>query len=442
MDMVMPHSLEAEQVVLGVLINDKDKIYEVEDILNLEDFYYENHKVIYRGILNLRAREINIDLITLSEELKSREVLEKCNGITYLSKLSSSAVYLSNIRNYCEIIMDKATRRRVIKACRKAIDESHGEFLVDQVVEELEDNIHKAYSSAAMEDMEPIMDTLESTISHIEKRYLDKRALEGISTGYKDLDEVTSGLKSGELVIIAARPSMGKTAFALNLAQHVSKEAKVGLFSLEMPKNQLVQRMLSARCLISLKNIQSGNLEEDHLNKLIIGASELSKRKIFIDDTSTTLPTIRGKAKTLKQKEGLDVIIIDYLQLIESVGVSSSREQEVAKISRELKAMAKSLKITVIALAQLSRAAESRNDPRPMLSDLRESGSIEQDADMVLFPYRESYYDTENKDKNKEEEGEAPKEIMEIIIGKNRNGEVRNINLGWIGKYQRVLGLE
>ncbi len=216
----------------------------------------------------------------------------------------------------------------------------------------------------------------------------------------------------------------------------------MGLFSLEMPKNQLMQRMLSARCLISLKNIQSGNLEEDHLNKLIIGASELSKRKIFIDDTSTTLPTIRGKAKTLKQKEGLDVIIIDYLQLIESVGVSSSREQEVAKISRELKAMAKSLKITVIALAQLSRAAESRNDPRPMLSDLRESGSIEQDADMVLFPYRESYYDTENKDKNKEEEGEAPKEIMEIIIGKNRNGEVRNVNLGWIGKYQRVLGLQ
>jgi len=290
--------------------------------------------------------------------------------------------------------------------------------------------------------MEPILDTLHDTISHIEKRYLDKKAIEGISTGYKDLDEVTSGLKSGDLVIIAARPSMGKTAFALNLAQHVSKEAKVGLFSLEMPKNQLVQRMLSARCLISLKNIQSGNLKEGQLDKLMVGASELSERKIFIDDTSTTLSTIRGKAKTLKYKEGLDVIIIDYLQLIESVGVSSSREQEVAKISRELKAMAKSLKITVIALAQLSRAAESRNDPRPMLSDLRESGSIEQDADMVLFPYRESYYDTENKDKNKEEDQEEPKEIMEIIIGKNRNGEVKNINLGWIGKYQRVLGIE
>ena len=442
MDMVMPHSLEAEQVVLGVIINDKDKIYEVEDILSLDDFYYENHREIYRGILNLRARDINIDLITLAEELRSRGVLEKCNGITYLSELSSSAIYLSNIRNYSEIIIDKASRRRVIKACRKAIDESHGDSLVDQVVEGLEDNIHKAYSGAAMEDMEPIMDTLQDTISHIEKRYLDKKEIEGVSTGYKDLDEVTSGLKPGDLVIIAARPSMGKTAFALNLAQHVSKEAKVGLFSLEMPKNQLVQRMLSARCLISLKNIQSGNLKEGQLDKLMVGASELSERKIFIDDTSTTLSTIRGKAKTLKHKEGLDVLIIDYLQLIESVGVSSSREQEVAKISRELKAMAKSLKITVIALAQLSRAAESRNDPRPMLSDLRESGSIEQDADVVLFPYRESYYDTENKDKNKDEDQEEPKEIMEIIIGKNRNGEVKNINLGWIGKYQRVLGLE
>ena len=442
MDMVMPHSLEAEQVVLGVIINDKDKIYEVEDILSLDDFYYENHREIYRGILNLRARDINIDLITLTEELRSRGVLEKCNGITYLSELSGSAIYLSNIRNYSEIIIDKASRRRVIKACRKAIDESHGDSLVDQVVEGLEDNIHKAYSGAAMEDMEPIMDTLQDTISHIEKRYLDKKEIEGVSTGYKDLDEVTSGLKPGDLVIIAARPSMGKTAFALNLAQHVSKEAKVGLFSLEMPKNQLVQRMLSARCLISLKNIQSGNLKEGQLDKLMVGASELSERKIFIDDTSTTLSTIRGKAKTLKYKEGLDVIIIDYLQLIESVGVSSSREQEVAKISRELKAMAKSLKITVIALAQLSRAAESRNDPRPMLSDLRESGSIEQDADVVLFPYRESYYDTENKDKNKDEDQEEPKEIMEIIIGKNRNGEVKNINLGWIGKYQRVLGLE
>ena len=437
MNMVMPHSMETEQVVLGVLINDKDKIYEVEDILNLEDFYYENHREIYRGVLNLRARDTDIDLITLSEELRARGVLEKCNGMTYLSELSSSAIYLNNLRNYSDIIIDKANRRRVIKACMRAIDESHRESLVEQVVEELDDNIHKAYSSSAMEEMEPIMDTLQDTMSQIEARYIDKKEIEGISTGYKELDKVTSGLQPGDLIIIAARPSMGKTAFALNIAQYVSRHAKVGIFSLEMPKIQLIQRMLAARCLIPLSNIKSGRLKEEDLQKLMEGAANLSKRKIFIDDTSATIATIRGKARLLKHKEGLDVLIIDYLQLIESTGVSNSREQEVAKISRELKRMAKSLKITVIALAQLSRAAESRRDPRPMLSDLRESGSIEQDADMVIFPYREVYYDKELKEKSKDNE----REVMEIIIGKNRNGEVKTVNLCWAGKYQRVDGI-
>lgn len=437
MNMVMPHSMETEQVVLGVLINDKDKIYEIEDILSLDDFYYENHREIYKGILNLRARDKDIDLITLSEELRARGVLEKCNGITYLSELSSSAIYLNNLRNYSDIIIDKANRRRVIKACMRAIDESHRESLVEQVVEELDDNIHKAYSSSAMEEMEPIMNTLQDTMTQIEARYLDKKEIEGISTGYKDLDKVTSGLQPGDLIIIAARPSMGKTAFALNIAQYVSRQAKVGIFSLEMPKIQLIQRMLAARCLIPLSNIKSGRLKEEDLQKLMEGAANLSKRKIFIDDTSTTIATIRGKARLLKHKEGLDVLIIDYLQLIESTGVSNSREQEVAKISRELKRMAKSLKITVIALAQLSRAAESRRDPRPMLSDLRESGSIEQDADMVIFPYREVYYDKELKEKNKDNE----REVMEIIIGKNRNGEVKTVNLCWAGKYQRVYGI-
>lgn len=357
--------------------------------------------------------------------------------MTYLSELSSSAIYLNNLRNYSDIIIDKANRRRVIKACMRAIDESHRESLVEQVVEELDDNIHKAYSSSAMEEMEPIMDTLQDTMSQIEARYIDKKEIEGISTGYKELDKVTSGLQPGDLIIIAARPSMGKTAFALNIAQYVSRHAKVGIFSLEMPKIQLIQRMLAARCLIPLSNIKSGRLKEEDLQKLMEGAANLSKRKIFIDDTSATIATIRGKARLLKHKEGLDVLIIDYLQLIESTGVSNSREQEVAKISRELKRMAKSLKITVIALAQLSRAAESRRDPRPMLSDLRESGSIEQDADMVIFPYREVYYDKDLKEKNKDNE----REVMEIIIGKNRNGEVKTVNLCWAGKYQRVDGI-
>lgn len=437
MDVVMPHSLETEQVILGAMINDKDKIYEAEDILRVEDFYYENHGEVYRGILNLRAIDRDIDLITLSEELKAREVLEKCGGLTYLSELSGSAIYLNSIKSYSDIIIDKATRRRVIRACMKAIDESHKESLVEEIVEKLDDNIHRANSISAMEEMEPIMNTLQNAISEIEDRYLGKKEIEGISTGYSELDKVTSGLKPGELIIIAARPSMGKTAFALNIAQYASKQARVGIFSLEMPKAQLMQRMLAARCVVPLSNIKSGRLKEEEFEKLMEGAAILSKRKIFIDDTATTMASIRGKAKVLKHKEGLDVLIIDYLQLIESTGESNSREQEVAKISRELKRLAKSLNITVIALAQLSRAAEGRRDPRPMLSDLRESGSIEQDADMVIFPYREGYYDKELREKSKENE----REVMEVIIGKNRNGEVKTIDLCWIGKYQRVDGI-
>ncbi|MEG2918435.1 MAG: replicative DNA helicase [Clostridium sp.] len=437
MDMIMPHSMEAEQVVLGVLINDKNKINEIEDLLTVEDFYYNNHKLIYRGILNLRIRDIEIDIITLSEELKSGGVFEKCNGLTYLTELSGAASYLDNIRSYSEIIIDKATRRRIIKSCMKAIDDSHKESLIDQVLEGLEDNIHKSYSSVDMGEMEPIMDVLQETMSEIEARYVGKKDIQGITTGYRELDKVTSGLQRGDLVIIAGRPSMGKTALALNIAQYSSKEAMVGIFSLEMPKQQLINRMLAAKCLIPLNNIKNGNLTETDIEKLMVASAGLSKRKIYIDDTSTTMAAIRGRAKSLKRKAGLDVIIIDYLQLIESTGGSSSREQEVAKISRELKRMAKSLDITIVALAQLSRAAESRKDSRPMLSDLRESGSIEQDADMVIFPYREEYYDRELREENKDNETE----IMEIILGKNRNGETRSVNLGWIGKYQRVVGI-
>ncbi|MEG2289336.1 MAG: replicative DNA helicase [Clostridium sp.] len=427
MDMVMPHSLEAEQVVLGAIINDKDKIYEVEDILTVEDFYYEKHRGIYSGILNLRSRDKDIDLVTLADQLKAMGSLEKSGGITYLSELSSAATYLNNARTYSEILVEKSSRRRVIKSCMKAIDDSHGDASMDEVVEVLDGNIHKAYSGKTLEDMEPIMTSMQEAITSIEERYLGKKEIQGITTGYKDLDILISGLQRGDFVVIAGRPSMGKTAFALNIAQYASKEGSVGLFSLEMPKNQIMQRLLSARCLIPLKNIRSGELSEYDIEKLMLGAGDLSKRKFFIDDKSTTMSAIKSKARTLKRKSGLEVIIIDYLQLIEATDKSHSREQEIAKISRELKALAKSLDITVIALSQLSRAPEQRADSRPMLSDLRESGSIEQDADIVMFPYREGYYDKEIKEGN----------AVEIILGKNRNGETKTIRLMWIGEYQR-----
>ncbi len=430
MSMVMPHSQETEQVVLGALINDKERIIEVEDCLKADDFYYDKHKEIYRGILSLRDKEKHVDLITLSEALKSRGTLESCDGMTYLSELSNAATYLDNVRSYSDIILEKATRRRLIRACMKAIDGSHKDILVEEVVENLEDNIHKAYSGITLDEMEPIMETLQATISDIEDRCKGKKEIQGITTGYKDLDRVISGLQGGDLIIIAGRPSMGKTAFALNIAQYASKEGSVGIFSLEMPRAQLTQRLLASKCLIPLKNIRSGFLDEKSIDKLLEGADDLSKRKLFIDDTSTTTSAIRAKAKLLKNKSGLDIIIVDYLQLIESTGVGATREQEIAKVSRELKRLAKSLNITVIALSQLSRAPEQRADSRPMLSDLRESGSIEQDADIVIFPYRENYYDKDSK-----------KDRVEIIIGKNRNGEVTTIYLGWIGEYQRFAPL-
>lgn len=430
MNMLMPSSKEAEEVVLGAILNDKDKIEEIEDMLAPEDFYYDNHKAIYRGILSLRRKSQHVDLVTLCEELKASKALESAGGVTYISQLSSAATYLSNVKSYSEIVIDKAVRRRVIKACMRAVELSQKEPEVAEILDSLEENLLKAAASMEVDDMEHIMDILQETITYVENRCMDKKELLGISTGFKDLDKVTSGLQPGDLIIIAGRPSMGKTAFALNIAQYASKAGSVGIFSLEMPSGQLTQRLLSSKCLIPLKKIRSGSLDDKGIQKLLEGADDLSKRKLFIDDKSTTMAAIRSKAKALKAKEGLNVLVVDYLQLIESSGKAPTREQEIAKISRELKRLAKGLDITVIALSQLSRAPELRADSRPMLSDLRESGSIEQDADIVIFPYRENYYDKE-----------AEKERVEIIIGKNRNGEVTTINLGWAGQYQRFANL-
>ena len=430
MNRVMPSSREAEEVVLGTLINDKDKIWEVEDILKSEDFYYDRHKTIYTGILSLRKKEEHVDLVTLGEELKNTGNLDSVGGVTYISQLSHGATYLNNIKSYSDIILDKAVRRRIIKTCMRAIELSHGEPLVEEIVEELEENMLKAYTSRDMDHMDHIMDTLHETITYIEDRCKSNKEILGITTGYRDLDRVISGLQGGDLIIIAGRPSMGKTAFALNIAQYASKEGSVGIFSLEMPGAQLTQRLLAARCLIPLNNIRSGALDDKAIDKLLKGADDLSRRNLYMDDKSTTIASIRAKAKTLKHKFGLDIIIVDYLQLIEPSKAAATREQEIAKISRDLKRLAKSLNITVIALSQLSRAPELRSDSRPMLSDLRESGSLEQDADIVIFPYRENYYDRE-----------AKREKVEIIIGKNRNGEVTTIHLGWAGEYQRFANL-
>ena len=431
MEQMLPQSLEAEQSLLGCLINKPSKIQDIEDIVHVSDFYSDKHKVLYAALKELNAKDNGIDIVTLLEDLRMGDKLTEAGGVSYITELSN-VLYTSNVNSYIDIIKDKANRRALIRLGRETIQDAYAEKDLEKLTGEIEDNIYKISNNKESVNFVDIGQAVEETLKQIERNYQNGGKILGIETGYKELDNTISGLVPGDLIIVAARPSMGKTAFALNLAQYASKKSNVGIFSIEMSRDQLVQRMISARCLIEYQKIKTGMLNDKEFEKMTCGINEIMSRNIFIDDESTTLSDIKAKAKWIKNKKGLDVIIIDYLQLIESTEKSYSREQEVSKISRELKKLAKKLKITVIALSQLSRAPEQRADHRPMLSDLRESGSIEQDADEIIMLYRDEYYNKETDDKN----------ISEIIVGKNRNGEVKTIKLGWLGQYQRFAELD
>lgn len=431
MEQMLPQNLEAEQALLGCLINKPSKIQDIEDTVYVSDFYLEKHKVLYSALKELSANNNEIDLVTLLEELRMENKLTEAGGVSYITELSNG-FYTSNIKSYIDIIKDKANRRALIKLGRDTISEAYSEKDLEKVTGEVEDSIYKINNNKESVDFIGIGQAVEETLKRIEINYQNGGKILGTTTGYKDLDNTISGLVPGDFIIVAARPSMGKTAFALNIAQYASKEVNVGIFSLEMTREQLVQRMISSRCLIEYQNIKTGALTDKEFMKITSGINAIMSRNIFIDDESTTLSEIKAKAKWLKNRKGLDVIMIDYLQLIESTEKSASREQEVSKISRELKKLAKQLNITVIALSQLSRAPEQRSDHRPILSDLRESGSIEQDADIILMLYRDEYYNKETHDKN----------IADVIINKNRNGEVKTIKLGWLGQYQRFAELD
>lgn len=426
-----PQNIQAEQVVLGCIINDKEKLQEVEDVLTIEDFYLDKHRVIYESIKILSHKEIDVDLITLLEELNSKGIIEKCGGVNYVTEISSAAIYNDNVFNYTQIVKDKADRRKLIKAGRELIEKSYEDNEIQEVVNGIEDKLYQAISKDSG-NIISASDAVDEVLKQIEESYKNGGKITGKTTGFKELDTCLSGLQKGDFIVVAARPSMGKTAFALNIGQYASKEAKVGIFSLEMPRSQLMQRLISSRCLVEFQNIKTGKLNTEQFGKIAIAANEIAKRSIYIDDESISIADIKSQCRNLKKKKGLDVVIIDYLQLIESLDKNYSREQEIAKISRELKKMAKKLDITVIALSQLSRAPEQRADHRPMLSDLRESGSIEQDADVIMFLYRDEYYNKESEEKN----------IAEVIVGKNRNGEVKTIKLGWVGQYQRFAPLD
>lgn len=429
----LPKNLEAEQAVLGIILNNSKAIEDVIITLKPNDFYDTKHSIIFTSMLEMYSKDVNIDLITLNEELRKKDNLQDIGGITYLSELMGGVTMADNIKNYADIVKEKSARRKLIGAAQNLISKSYdSSHEIKEIISAAEDTIY-TISENKDSKVQKIGDSVDKTISNIEKIYQQGGGLIGISSGFSKVDKCLNGLQKGDFIILAARPSMGKTAFALNICCSVGKEYKTAMFSLEMSEEQITQRMLSSFTGIELSKLRSGMLEDKEWSRLAQYSSLLSSRKIAIDDTAAlTVSDIKAKCRKLKIKEGLDVVVIDYMQLIESSSKSQSREQEISKISRNLKKMAKELDVTIIALSQLSRAPEQRPNHRPILSDLRESGSIEQDADVVMFLYRDEYYNIETEDKN----------IAECIIAKNRNGQVGTAKLAWLGQIQRFGDLD
>lgn len=433
----MPHSIEAEQSVIGSMIIDKTSIAEAMEVLKAEDFYKDSHKAIFNAILDLYQKDIAVDIITLTEHLKSTDRLEAAGGITYISELSGSVISTANVQSYIKIVSDKSILRKLIRSSTKIIEESYNNQ--DDVLKTMdlaEKEIFNLSNSKSTSDFEPMSVVLERGFLEIERLFNNKGETTGVASGFRELDMKTSGFQKGDMVLIAARPSMGKTTFALNLAEHAALRAgkSVAIFSLEMSKEQLAYKLLCSQAHVDMLKLRTGNLDDKDWENIAKASGPLASAKIFIDDTAgMSVMEMRSKCRRLKIEQGIDLVLIDYLQLMSgSKGGSESRQQEVSEISRSIKALAKEMQCPVIALSQLSRAPEQRTDHRPMLSDLRESGSIEQDADLVMFLYRDEYYDKETEDKN----------IAECIIAKQRNGPTGTVKLAWLGQFSKFGNLD
>lgn len=428
---VPPQNIEAEQSVLGSMLLEKEAILSASEILRGEDFYKESHKKIFEVIIDLYDKNEPVDLITVSEELRKRNALEEIGGITYITALANSVPTAANVAYHAKIVKDKSMMRKLIHVSTKLVSMGYEEGRdVEEVLDEAERMIFEIAQRRSMEGFASIRDVVIETFDMIEQLYKNKGRMTGVPTGFLDLDEMTSGFQPSDLIIIAARPSMGKTSFALNIAQYaaIREKVPVAIFSLEMSKEQLVQRMLCAEAHIDSHKLRTGNLDEDDWPKLARAMGPLSEAPIYIDDTpGINIMEMRAKARRLKAEKGLGLILIDYLQLMQGRGNSENRQQEISEISRSLKALARELRVPVVALSQLSRAPEMRQDHRPILSDLRESGSQEQDSDLVAFLYRDEYYHPDTDKKN----------IAEVIIAKQRNGPTGVIELVWLDKYTK-----
>ena len=434
---VMPHSIEAEQSVVGAMLMDKDAILTAAEIVSGQDFYQTAYGVIFDSMVELFNEGKPVDLVTLQERLKEKDVPPEIASLEFVRDLVSAVPTSANVKYYAQIVADKSMLRKLIKLNDEISNTCYaGKESLEAILETTEKSMFQLLQQRNTDEYVPIRQVVLNALDKIEKASKSKGTVTGIPTGFIDLDYKLSGLQPSDLILVAARPSMGKTAFVLNIAQYVAfkKDRATAIFSLEMSKEQLVNRLFSLESQVDAQALRTGNMKDSDWEKLIEGAGIIGKSKLIIDDTpGISVSELRSKCRKYKLEHGLDLIIIDYLQLMTgSVGKrSESRQQEISEISRSLKGLARELNVPVIALSQLSRAVESRPDKRPMLSDLRESGAIEQDADVVMFIYRDEYY---NKDSEY-------KKQAEIIIAKQRNGPVGTVHLAWLGEYTKFANL-
>ena len=433
---VLPHSVEAEQSVIGSMIMDRDAIMTASEVITSEDFYQSQYGVLFDAMLELYNEGKPVDLVTLQERLREKDVPPEISSLEFAKDLLDAVPTSANVRHYATIVQEKSMLRKLIKVNEEISNTCYlAKERTEDILEETEKKIFDLLQYRSTGDFVPIKQVVLNALDKIEKASKNKGTVTGIPTGFIDLDYKTSGFQPSDLILIAARPSMGKTAFVLNVAQNMAfKEGKtVAIFSLEMSKEQLVNRLFSLESKVDSQALRTGNLTDEDWAKLIEGAAVVGKSNLIIDDTpGISIAELRSKCRKFKLEHNLGIIIIDYLQLMSGGKRSESRQQEISEISRSLKAVARELNVPVVALSQLSRAVEQRPDHRPMLSDLRESGAIEQDADVVVFLYRDDYY---NKDTDK-------KNIAEVIIAKQRNGPIGTVELVWLPNYTKFANMK
>lgn len=433
---VPPHDIEAEQAILGSMLTDKDAVISALEVLKEDSFYREDNRAIFSAILSLYSKSEPVDIITVKSELTEQGNFERVGGLEYLAGLPERVPTTANVDMYIKIVEEKASLRSLIQTSNEMIslgyDESEN---ADSILEMAERKVFELTQKKNTKGYTPLKDVLVESFNELEKLYNQKGFITGVPSGFIDFDRKTAGLHNSDLIILAARPAMGKSAFAINIATNaaVKSHIPVAIFNLEMSKAQVGNRILCSEAMVDSNKVRTGQMDDEDWVKLATTLGTLSDAPIYIDDTpGINITGIRTKCRKLKMEKNIGLIVIDYLQLIQGTGKTNSREQEIAEISRSLKVLAKELDVPVIALSQLSRSSEQRNDKRPMLSDLRESGSIEQDADIVVFLYRDDYYNKESEKRN----------IAEIIIAKQRSGDTGTVELNWMGNYTKFANLD